>query len=123
VLYTGGLPGVPVPGGVLAEASVDLYLYDDATGQPMTVVGGSSAVCAPCSFTVSSSARKRSIRLDDLISPPGSPAGVVKLGFGIMVVGGANPENVQVSSVVNANAGKNFELSVFGFDPVILAVP
>ena len=107
MLYTGGLPGVPAPGGVLAEASVDLYLYDDATGQPMTVVGGSSAVCAPQAASQSARARgKRSIRLDDLISPPGSPAGVVKLGFGIMVVGGANPENVQVSSVVNANAGR-----------------
>ena len=60
------------------------------------------------------------ISMEDIAASAGGfPAdGHVKLGFGVIVVGGADPENVAVQGfVVNSHTGP-FDLSVFGFDPV-----
>jgi len=116
--YTAGLSGVP-PG---AGATVDLYLYDQASGQPM-IGGGGTTVCNPCSFPLGAGAggtvvRKQSIVLDDLIMAAGGFGGQKsKAGFGVIVVGGADPEGVALQGfVVNAHTGP-FDLSVFGFEP------
>ena len=49
--YVGGLPG----GTSGAGASVDLYLYDQATGDLM-VGGTGEPVCNPCSFALGTGA-------------------------------------------------------------------
>lgn len=111
--YTAGLPGTPSGAG----ASVDLYLFTD-TGTPMTNNG--TTVCGPCSFTLGSgtpAARKQSVRIDDLITAQGAFDAASKIGFGVLVVGGADPDNVNLQSfVVNAHATTT-DLSVFGFNP------
>jgi hypothetical protein len=60
--------------------------------------------------------RKRVVKLDDLTS--GTANGfspTVKSGFGVAVVGGADPANVAAQGfVVNSHAGA-FDLSVFGY--------
>jgi hypothetical protein len=117
--YTGGLTGVPPGSG----ATVDLYLYDQATGQPM-IGGGGTTVCDPCSFPLGSGSdgtvvRNQNIVLDDLIMAAGGFGGQKsKAGFGVIVVGGADPEAVSLQGfVVNAHTGP-FDLSAFGFEPL-----
>lgn len=111
--YVGGLAGVP--GG--AGASVDLYLFDEL-GAPMGNNG--QTVCAPCTFQLGPQARKRSIAIDDLITARGPFDNPVKLGFGILVVGGADPDGVALQGfVVNAHTSP-FDVSVFGFEPEMI---
>ena len=116
--YTAGLAGVPPGSG----ATVDLYLYDQTTGQPM-IGGGGTTVCNPCSFALGAGAdgtvvRKQSIVLDDLVMAAGGFGGQKsKPGFGVIVVGGADPEGVSLQGfVVNAHTGP-FDLSAFAFEP------
>ncbi|MBA3456439.1 MAG: hypothetical protein H0T42_25340 [Deltaproteobacteria bacterium] len=116
--YTGGLPGTPAGAG----ATVDLYLFGE-TGGAMTNNG--ATVCAPCSFPLASTtaaARKQSVSIDDLITAQGGTFDTqIKLGFGVFVVRGADPENVNLQGfVVNSHASA-FDLSVFGFEPQPIA--
>ena len=64
--------------------------------------------------------RKAALKLDDLISaqPRGSAfSSRVKLGFGVIVVSGTDPDGVSLQGFV-ANATSNpMDLSVFGFEP------
>src|SRR5688500_14467843 len=83
--YTPGQAGSTAGPG----ATLDLYLYAN-TGLPMEHNGQN--VCAPCSYALDSNARKENIRVDDLISALGPFASGVKLGYGILVVGGADPD-------------------------------
>src|SRR4030095_1439585 len=102
------------------SATVEFYLYDEQTGQLMVGAGG-TPVCGPCTYQLGGQNRKVSIRLDDLImSNGGGFDTTVKLGFGVIVVGGANPDAINIQGfVVNSHTGP-FDLSVFGFDPVPL---
>jgi hypothetical protein len=113
--YTGGLAGLPQGGG----ASLGLYLYDDS-GAPLVGLSG-TPVCDPCTFGLGTGAanpRKQSIRIDDLILTRGGGFdAAVKLGFGVLVVGGADPDAVNVQGfVVNSHTGP-FDVSLFGYDP------
>ena len=116
--YTGGLPGISAGSG----ASVDLYLYDQATGQPM-IGGGGTAVCNPCTFDLGAGSsgnapRKRTIVIDDLITAAGGFGGVnLKQGFAVLSVGGADPAGVNLQGfVVNSHTGP-FDVSVFASAP------
>jgi hypothetical protein len=116
--YTGALTGMPEGTG----ASLDLYLYDQATGKAM--VGGKGAdVCNPCSFDLGTGAagaaqRKRTIDFDDLITAAGGFGGAnLKQGYAIVSVGGADPSGVELESfVVNSHTGP-FDVSVFASKP------
>ncbi|MBP9663274.1 MAG: VCBS repeat-containing protein [Pyrinomonadaceae bacterium] len=111
--YMGGLPGFPTGSG----ADIDLFLFDETTGQVMTNQG--LVVCGPCNYTLTQSARKQSILVDDLITRDGTvPFDTgVKLGFGVIVVGGQDPDGINIQGfVTNTHAGA-FDLSVFGFEP------
>jgi hypothetical protein len=105
--YGAGLAGGGGGGG--GGATVDLYLHDEATGAPMLGADG-TAVCNPCAFELSSSARKQSIRIDDLITAKGGFEGV-KLGFGVIVVGGADPDGVALQGFVVNSHTSPFDLS------------
>jgi hypothetical protein len=117
--YTGGLTGVPTNN---AGATLELYLYDQQTGQPM-ISGGGTDVCNPCTFNLGAGgggggSRKQTIYVDDLITAAGGFGGATsKVGFGIIVVSGADPDGVNLQGfVVNSHTGP-FDLSVFGFEP------
>jgi hypothetical protein len=110
--YAGGLPGSVSSNG----ASAQLFLYDN-TGLPLT--GATSQVCNPCLFDLSTSTRKVSINVDDLIVTRGGGYGgaSIKLGFGVIVVGG-DMENINLQGFVVNSHTSAFDLSVFGFEPV-----
>jgi hypothetical protein len=110
--YVGGLPGSVSSNG----ATVKLYLYDSTSGNPLT--GATGDVCNPCNFDLSTSARKLTINIDDLIITRGGGFGgvPVKTGFGVVVLDG-DASNVNLeSSIVNSHTSA-FDLSVFGFEP------
>ncbi len=111
--YVGGIGTVTGSGG----ATVDVYLYNN-TGGPLTNNG--AVVCAPCTYNLGADTRKASISVDDLILTRGAFDAGVKLGFGIIVVGGANPENVALQGfVVNSHTGP-FDLSTAAIGPHVL---
>lgn len=96
-------------------AQVDLYLYDDS-GAPMRSQTNAD-VCNPCSFALGAGApRKRSLSVEDLIDAAGGFTGV-KLGFGVVVVGGADPDNVAVQGyIVNSHATPGVEVAAMSMD-------
>ena len=104
-----------------SDASVSLYLYDSATGKPFS--SGGAEVCAPCTFDLSATDRTAQLDLEDVIFPEGGSAQKgAKVGFGVFVVSGADPDGVAIQGfVVNSHSGP-FDLSVFGFDPVPIDV-
>jgi hypothetical protein len=113
--YAGGLAGISNQGG----AQLSLYLYDNL-GQPMRGAGF-TPVCDPCTFTLSESNRKQTIVVDDLIVAAGGFDLPVKLGFGVVVVDGADPDTVTLQGfVINSHTGP-FDLSVFAFEPPPIA--
>jgi hypothetical protein len=100
-----------------AVSSVQTYVYD-TTGQPMTGAGG-TPVSNPTNTSVVGRGPRQTVSLDDQITSNGgfSSANEVKLGFGVIVVGGADPDGVTFNGfVTNAHTGP-FDLSVFGFEP------
>lgn len=123
VTYIGGLPGaLPPSGGGLAEATLDLYLYDQ-TGAVMK--NSNVDVCNPCTATLSATKRKESYRLDDFITktrtvPFDQP---VKVGFAIAVING-DVGNVNLTSSITAVVGKKGEaISVFSSEPKEITAP
>lgn len=117
--YTGGLTGVPTND---TGATLEFYLYDQQTGQPM-LGGGGTAVCNPCTFNLgiggsTGGPRKQTIYVDDLINAAGGFGGATtKAGFGILVVSGSDPEGVNIQGFVVNSHTSAFDLSVFGFNP------
>jgi hypothetical protein len=108
-------------GGSGSGAQVDLYLYDDS-GQMMRSGSGQN-VCGPCTYALGNGGpgavgRKRTVVLDTEIMAHGGfpPAGIV-LGYGVLVVGGSDPDNVALQGfVVNAHTGP-FDLSTTEMPP------
>jgi len=98
-------------------ASVDTYLFDQATGAPMRV--GSTDVCNPCTNDLTVAQSSAWLRVDDCIVAAGGYASEhgVKLGFGVVVVGGQDPDGVNVQGFVVNSHTSPFDLSVFGFEP------
>ena len=116
--YTPGLTGV----GTGSGAIMDLYLYD-ATGSA-TMKNHGADVCNPCTFAFGTApnagTRKQTIRMDDLIraaTADNSFDSVVKLGFGVIVVRGDDPDGVNIQGFVVNSHTNAFDLSVFGFEP------
>lgn len=117
--YVRGLTGVA---GRARSATVQLWLYDDATGGPL-LTADQQAVANPYEITLSAdpAQRRKTIRIDDLITAKGNFDAGVKLGFGVLVVGGQDPDGVNLQGfVVNAHTSP-FDLSVFGFEPEPIA--
>ncbi len=118
--YVGGLPGA-VSGGSVVGATVDLYLYDQVTGQPMVSQTG-LAICNPCTFALGTGGegdpapRKRSFNIDTQIRAQGGFPSPVVQGFVIATVSN-DDANVSVKNfVVNAKSSA-LDLAVFVFEP------
>lgn len=110
--YSGARGGCPDGGG----ATVDLYLFDQATSQPMTG-GGGVPVCNPCTYLLDALKPSRSVLVEDLVDAAGGFGGTtVKLGFAVMVVSG-DVDGVQAQSfIVNSHTGP-LDLSTASFNP------
>lgn len=117
--YSSGLGGIE-PG----NATVDLYIFDSATGQPL--IGHANEVCNPATSTLGGEAlgstlpRKVKITTDELIGAGGFPRSVV-LGFGLVVIKG-DEENVNIIGAVVNSHTSGLDISVFGFTPEELRV-
>ncbi len=57
-------------GTIPATPSVDLYLFDQSTGAPMTSATGRE-ICTPCNLPVAELGTKSTVRIDDLIQDAG----------------------------------------------------
>jgi len=110
--YTGGLPGFPTGTG----ATVDLTIFDEATGLPMKTATNQD-VCNPCTTVLDTTTRKRTLVVDDeIVAKGGFGTENLKLGFGVLVIGGTDPQGVNIQGfVINAHTSP-FDLSVFGFE-------
>ena len=111
-VYTGGLPGSRSKGG---GATLELYLYSN-DGKLMEG-GRGGPVCDPCTWGLTAEARKQTIDVSALVqSAKGG-----KVGFGVLVVRGDDPDSVNVQGFV-VNAGPRSPV-VFGFDPQPIPSP
>jgi hypothetical protein len=109
--YTSGLfSGIPGPG-----ATVDLFLYDDG-GAAMKGKDGKD-VCAPCTYPLGHSARKTSVRIENLFKARGGMPKLTMTGFAIIQVGGPDPDGVNIQGFITNSHTSPFDLSVFGFEP------
>ena len=114
--YSGGAPGQ----GSDLGATVETFLYDD-TGAPLRSSNG-TAVCDPCSNTLGGGGpRKAKLSVNDLVEAAGGFGGVDKVGFAVLVLGGADPDRVSVQGFVTQSHSSTFDLSVFGFEPQAVA--
>lgn len=115
--YVGGIGTVVGTGG----ATLDLYLFDD-TGAFLKNNGQEVCGTTPCTSNLTATARKASIFIDALILAKGAFDFPVKTGFAIIVIGGADPDNVAVQGFVVNSHSSALDLAVFGFDPVPITV-
>ena len=123
--YTGGLAlptNTTVPGG--GGAQVDIYLFENQTGQPM-LGPDNSPRCDPCTVNLSAADRKETIAFESLIQNSGgygtnpntgNPITTI-LGYAVLVVGGADADAVNMQAFVVNRQTSQFVLSVFGFNP------
>lgn len=107
VVYRRGVVSGCGGGTYCPGATVRLYLYD-ASGAPLTGAGstgaGGTEVCNPCSYDLSMANRQVKITFDQLIKDAGGFDSNLKLGFGVIVVSGGDPEGVNLQGfVVNSH--------------------
>ena len=114
--YTPGLAGL----GAGPGASVDLFLLDHTAVSLLRSAAGQD-VCNPCTFPVGGAGGRQSVRVDDLLAAGGSFDAVVKLGFAVLVVGGADPDGVNIQGRVVASRAGSSDLSVLTFEPQPIA--
>lgn len=115
--YNPGLAGGT--GDPTATATLDLYLFDQATGELLTDAIG-TAVCAPCTTPLGGTARKESMHVEGLISAGGAsipPAGLVAV---VIITGYIDDVALSAQTVAS---GELFDISVFGFEPVPISAP
>jgi hypothetical protein len=119
--YVGGVGSCPAGQPC---AFVELYLFNEATGEPLQGANAQS-VCNPCNYTLGSgdegsepAPRKRSITLDTEIEARGGgfPNSNVITGFAMLLVNGDFANTSIQGFVTNAKTGP-LDLAVFGFEP------
>lgn len=97
------------PGKPSGQANVDVYVFDQQTGLPMTASGGAE-VANPLSFTLDANQRTRKIVLDDLIVAAGGFDVSKKSGFIVIDVGG-DKKNVTVRGLLQWTGATPNDLS------------
>lgn len=103
-------------GGRADGASVELYLLDQYSGQPLRSAS-QQEVCSPCTFAMGVGNGTLSIPMEDLLLDAGGFPQPAVLGYGIIVVAGADPDNVAIQSFV-ANARESaLDLATFVYQP------
>lgn len=100
VTYLGGIGNTDLTPG----ASIDLFIYDDLTGQPLKSLTNID-VCNPCSFTVSTANRKALGNVEGIANSAGGMPRPSVTGWMLFNVTG-DSENVAVNAnVVNSHTG------------------
>ncbi|MDQ4025156.1 MAG: hypothetical protein M3217_06670 [Actinomycetota bacterium] len=101
-------------GNYCPGATVSLYLYDDS-GRPMQAgdasTGATSTVCNPCARDLGVNARTVTFSLQELIEGAGGFDREVKLGFGVLVVGGQDPDGVSLFAFITNSHTSAFDLT------------
>lgn len=114
--YTPGLAGL----GAGPGASVDVYLFDNVNGNPLRSNNG-QVVCNPCTIQLGAADSRQTVRVGELTADGGQFDAAVKLGFAVIVVGGADPDGVNLQGrVVSSQPGAPGP-SVFTFEPQPIA--
>ncbi len=99
------------------DVRVDVYLFNGASGKPLTTSGDS---CTACSVTLSSGEPKAFLSVENIASANRTDRGrLVRLGYSVLTVDGRADDVNILNFVVNAHRSA-FDLSVFGFAPVEL---
>lgn len=112
--YGSGLAGTSGVG----NATLELYLYDNSAGNPLKTNGND--VCNPCSFNLGAATpRSATIRVEDLINAQGGFDAAIKLGFGVIVVGG-DPGGVSLESTIINSHTSVFDVSILSLPPIRL---
>jgi FlgD Ig-like domain len=113
--YTPGLAGTASGVG----AAVDLYLYDNANGAPLTIFG--TQVCNPCTFDVGGGApRNVTAEIGQLIASRTGFATTAYVGYAVLVARGADPGGVTFENDLVNSHGSNLDLDVTAFPPLRL---
>ena len=113
--YTPGLAGTASGSG----ATVDLYLYDNSVGNPLTIYG--TQVCNPCSFDVGGSApRSVTAEIGQLIAARTGFATPVYVGYAVLVARGADPGGVTLEDDLVNSHSQALDLAVTAFPPLRL---
>lgn len=90
------------------EAGLDLFLFDDATGRPLT---GPAACTSACRFSLPRGTKLRYSIAENVASPHRANRAVC-LGFALIVTDGGDSVNIQ-SFVTNARTSP-FDVSILG---------
>lgn len=132
VTYTAGQAGLP--DGATGGATIDLFLFDENTGNVIEQLDG-SPICAPCSFPMGTDAvgpdfdpmdttispRKRKINVDSLFDVAQISSDDDILPYLAIVVNG-DADFVNLTGFVASVSSGPSELSVFVFEPQEIAV-
>lgn len=109
--YVAGLAGIPAGAGV----SVSLYLFDDATGQALTAMGG-APVCSPCALTMGSAPEKQIFQIQNLVEAAGGFATSVITACGVLVTSGDIDNFAAAGYVINSHTGP-LDISALAYAP------
>ncbi len=113
-VYRRGVVGGCSSGPYCPGASVSLHLFDDS-GKPMEAgdasTGAGTVVCNPCTRNLDVNTRTVTFSLQDLITNAGGFDAPVKLGFGVIVVGGQDAKGVTIFSFITNSHTGPFDLS------------
>lgn len=114
LVYVGGQPGA----GTTSSVDVDLYLFNNNTGDFLTADGTPTGthVCDPCSAHLTAGSRKQQFRIDDLVTAKLNGWTGGRNGYGILVVDG-DSQNLTLQGFVSNAHTSAFDMSVFGFVP------
>ena len=113
--YTPGQAGTTSGSG----ATVDLYLYDNSAGSPLTIYG--TQVCNPCTFDVGGGApRDVTAEIGQLIASRTGFATTVYAGYAVLVVRGADPGGVTLENDLVNSHSQALDLAVTAFPPLRL---
>lgn len=110
---------VPGGGGIPGPNNVEIFVFDAGSEQPILTPGG--PVANPVdTFTLGPDPlpQTRSLRIDDRIMAAGGYFdNAAKFGFGIIVIGGSDPDNVNVQAYIVNSHTSSLDVAVFGFTP------
>ncbi len=101
---------------------VELYIFDQRTGAPLTDDMG-TAICAPCNFPMSSSItpRKRAINVGTLLTSHGGGFPTPTVDAVAVAVATGDVDGLSMSSTTLQSRNGPGDLSVFVFEPQAIA--
>ena len=77
-----------------------------------------SMMCGPCPIEVpTAGARRKRIVLGDLVADAGGTTRSTTVGFGVVVVGGGDPDGVNMQVFTVNSHTSAFDMAVFGYEP------